>query len=541
MAETIHLSRRWKLALLALGISLAAVITLAFVWHKPRSIYWSGRTFSLSVQSLSSGNPFTDERLFVRSGWDGPTGEFTHGQLYGLKLGNRLLRLDILYDPIAAIKNRLPHTIPGLLAELASKDPLVKQCAGQALISMGAQAQSALPDLLRHYQQGDEDVEWIILGISKAAGVSAVSPLCEALNDGGPKTRQKAAEALGEIGADAVSAMPKLVRALHDPAPNVVMVSALSLRKIEKHDHGEVHALTGLLTNEDPQVRVGAVYALGEFGEDAADAVQPLLKVLKSSTPEEAGLAARTLGLIGPLAQPAIPHITNLLNSENPQTLMFSMEALGRFGEDAKAAIPKLLELADRPEQMWGAISALSSMGTDAVPGLVELYRNGKRGQHSWAARAFMKQGPKAAAAVPALAEDLNSESAGRVALAAMVLGHIGEKAKVTVPRLAKLIHDANPHVRLRAAEALWRLDRQTNAVLPVMIAELEAWSKDPNALLGETSDEHGQTRQQVAAGVLEEIGPAAHEAVPFLRMMLRSSFDNQKEAAAKALNKIEY
>jgi hypothetical protein len=86
----------------------------------------------------------------------------------------------------------------------------------------------------------------------------------------------------------------------------------------------------------------------------------------------------------------------------------------------------------------------------------------------------------------------------------------------------------------------LWRLDRQTNAVLPVMIAELETWSRDPNALLGQTSDEHGQSRQQVAAEVLGEIGPAARPAVPLLQMMLRSSFDEQKEAARKALSRIE-
>ncbi len=383
-------------------------------------------------------------------------------------------------------------------------------------------------------------MEWVILELAKTAGASAVSPLSEALKDVDPKIRQKAAEALGEIGADAAPSVPKLAERLHDAAPAVVIASALSLRKIDKHDHGEVSALIGLLTKNDLQLRAGAIWALGEFGEDAGRAVPPLMEILANGNPETAGITARTLGLLGPAARPAIPLLIGRLESHDPQSLMFTMQALSRFGEDAKAAIPKLLQLAEKEEQMWGSISALSLMGTNAVPGLVELYRHGEhRQQSSSAARAFMKMGPMAAAAVPALVESLVSESTGETARAAMALGSMGEKAKVAVPRLTELTHDKDVYVRLRAAEALWRLDRQTNAVLPVMVAELEDWSKDPNALLGRTSDESNQSRQEVAAEVLGEIGPAAKEAVPPLQMMLRSTFDSQKESAAKALKRI--
>jgi len=532
--------RAGKIAWLALILSLILALAFYAIFRHPRNFYWSGRKYSLSLQTLTPGGPFADEGWWIRNSWSVPSpNDFRHWQLYGLKLGKHLIRLDILDDPIAAIKRNLPKTIAGLLAALASKDPLVKHCAGQALVEMGPSAQSVFPILLKRYQQGGEEMEWIILELAKTAGTSAVSPLSEALKDADPKIRQKAAEALGEIGPDAMPAVPKLAATLHDATPAVVIASAVSLRKIDKHNHGEVSALIGLLTGKVPQIQAGAIWALGEFGEDSAEAVQPLMKTLESGNSETAGITARTLGLIGSAAGPAIPLLIDRLKIDDPQIRMFTMEALGRFGEDAKAAIPKLLQLADRDEQMWGAISALSSMGTNAVPGLVELYRQGEGGKHSSAARAFMKMGPKAAAAVPALVEDLDSESTGRNAQAAMVLGCIGEKAKVAVPRLTELIHNADVHVRLRAAEALWRLDRQTNAVLPVMMAELEDWSKDTNALRGLTEDEHGQSRQQVAAEVMGEIGPAAKAAVPFLRMMLRSSFDSQKEAATNALKRI--
>lgn len=537
----VHRVRVVRFTGLALILSVVLLFTLGLVLQHPRSLYWSSREYSLSLQTLAPGNPYLDEKIWIRDGWSVPSpNDFRHGKVYGLRLGKHLLRLDITDDPIAAIRRNLSRTIPGLLEAIASKDLLVKRCAGEALIKMGSSAQSVIPTLLKRYQQGDEDMEWVILELAKSAGPSAVSPLAAALTDAGPKIRQLAAQALGESGAEAVPCVPKLVKALHDPVPAVVIVSALSLRKIDQHDQGEVSALVGLFTTKDPQVRAGAVFALGEFGEDANEAVQPLMKILASDSLETAGMAARTLGLIGPAAHPAIPLLIGRLDSDNLQTLMFTMDALGRFGEEAKAAIPRLLQLAEKQDQMWGAISALSSMGSDAVPGLVELYRNGKNGAYSMAARGLMKQGTKAAAAVPVLMADLDSDSANRTALAALTLGCIGESAKVAVPRLTELIHDEEAQVRLRAAEALWRLDRQTKAVLPVMVAELKIWAKEPNALLGLTTDGQGQSRQQVAAQVLGEIGPAAKEAVPLLQKMLRSSYETQKEAAAKALKRIE-
>src|SRR5665213_1708826 len=217
---------------------------------------------------------------------------------------------------------------------------------------------------------------------------------------------------------------------------------------------------------------------------------------------------------------------------------MFSMEALGRLGEDAKAAIPKLLELAESEKQMVGAISALSSMGDDAIPGLINLYRHGTNKQYLWVARAFRTQGANAAAAVPTLMADLQSSRSQRVTTAAWTLGYIGDKAKAAVPRLAELIQAGDPQLRVLAAEALWRIDQQTNAVLRVMVSELSDWSKNPNALRAQTTRGFFKPREETAAEVVGEIGPVASEAIPFLQKMLRRSYDSNKEAAAGSLKK---
>jgi HEAT repeat protein len=531
-------SRVGRVILVAASLALlCALIFLGLLW-RPSGLYVGSKKFSLNVATLAPKGPFADEGFWIHDGWDGPN-DFTHGQLYGLKFGNRLIRLDILEDPVAAIRRHLPKTVPGLLQAFSSKDYLVKKCAGEALVKMGPSAQSALSVLLDRYQQGDEDAEWVILELAKSASASAVPPLSAALTDAHQRIRQKAAEALGEIGAGAVASVPRLQNLLHDSAPDVVITSSLSLRKIDKRDHGEVTALIGLLTNKDPQIAGRDVFALGEFGAAAAAAVPTLMTTIEDGDPQMPGLVARTLGLIGPAARPAIPRIISLLQSDNPQTLMFSMEALGRLGEFAKAAIPELLDLAEKKEQMVGAIAALSSMGGDALPGLVDLYRHGTNDQYLWVARAFRAQGAHASAAVPTLMADLQSDRSQRVTTAAWTLGCIGDKAKAAVPRLAELIQDSDPQLRVLAAEALWRIDQQTNAVLRVMIGELSDWSKNPQALISQTTLGFFQPREETAAEVVGEIGPVASGAIPFLQKMSRSSYDSNKEAAAKALNKI--
>jgi len=217
------------------------------------------------------------------------------------------------------------------------------------------------------------------------------------------------------------------------------------------------------------------------------------------------------------------------LDDPDGAVLMWTCGALGQLGEDAKAAIPKLREIARREDSGRWAVEALGSMGPEAVPSLIEVYQETNGGNRWFAAQALMKLGPKAGAATPQLLEDLNGTNAGRVVLAAQVLGHLGEDARVALPRLAELLHDEEEDIRLRvrAAGALWRLDRQTNAVLPVLLAAL----KDTSL--------HGVGAKRFAAETLGEMGPAAKDARPFLQTMLQDQPSGVRQYAAEALGKI--
>src|SRR5688572_17918596 len=64
---------------------------------------------------------------------------------------------------------------------------------------------------------------------------------------------------------------------------------------------------------------------------------------------------------------------------------------------------------------------------------------------------------------------------------AAILLARLGPTAKFAVPELRKALEDKNGFVRVKAAEALWKIDKTgPTTLLPVLLAAL----KDPNPQL---------------------------------------------------------
>ena len=508
-----------------LPVALLAVLAVPFV--KPVSLGFGDTSITVCLQVLAPNGPFADEGVFIRTGWDGPTGSFSHADTYGLKFGSHLLRLDLVNDPIAAAQRRLPKTLPGLIAAIESKDLWLKFCALRALAGMGATAKPALPVLVKAVERGDTQALEAMFAVGKAAGADSIPALTGALASTNSELRQRTADLLAEIGPAAKGAVPSLKQRLADPEPRVVAMAAIALFKIDGQAHGAVPVLVKLLAHRDPEARAASAVSLGELGSQAGDAVPALAQALDDSNHQVQAMSARSLGLIGEAAKTAIPRLIARLDDADGTVLMWTIGTLGQFGEAAKEAVPKLKRLAQQQGTARWAVEALSTMGTDGAAAVLELVRDANGGRRQLLARTLIKFGPKAADAVPLLVQDLNSETVGRIATAAQVLGHLGDRARVALPRLNELLDDEDVRLRVRAAGAVWKLEHQTNAVWSVLLA----------ALQDESTYRVGARR--MAAEVLGEMGPIARDAVPLLETLLGGQRSSERQAAAEALKKI--
>jgi HEAT repeat protein len=89
----------------------------------------------------------------------------------------------------------------------------------------------------------------------------------EALKDKNPRVRQRAVEALGNVGKADPAAIPALIGALQDPNPTIRGKVALALLKSGRDAEEAVPALTQLLQDKDAKVRLYAAKALEKIQE----------------------------------------------------------------------------------------------------------------------------------------------------------------------------------------------------------------------------------------------------------------------------------
>ncbi|MDB6032066.1 MAG: serine/threonine protein kinase, partial [Verrucomicrobiales bacterium] len=289
-----HVLRLWWVPCL-----LAVVCLLMVPFWRPVTVDIGTRSYSLRTATVTPNSPFSGQGKYIHTGWDGPTGDFSHGEIFGIKIGKHLLRFDIVEDPIGAARHRLPKTLDGLVGALNSKDNWLRMVAMERMKEMGGFALSAIPVLLKGVEQGDPEAEDTLVTVCKAAGESAVPALTNALTSRSPMVRGKAAEILGEIGRPAKASIPLLRERLHDAAPKVVAWSAMSLRKIDGQGEGGVPVLMKMLTNPVAETRGMAAVGLAEFGADAGAALPSLIQCLDDRDLQFQIMVARSIAMIG--------------------------------------------------------------------------------------------------------------------------------------------------------------------------------------------------------------------------------------------------
>jgi len=288
-----------------------------------------------------------------------------------------------------------------------------------------------------------------------------------------------------------------------------------------------------LLLKEVEQ-KPGSVTVLEAFavlGDAARPAIPYILQEFK--TPTYRGNMLAVLTRLGPIASEAAPAITAILSDKDPNFVAEALSALKCIGQEAKSSVPAiqpLLTNSDPTIRMLAAAAVASITGNPetAIPTLVE----GLEGRIAGAPKAHIRV-------------DMHQEMPGLVTsgpeAAAILLGELGPTARASIPALEQRLKDKNQWIRLAAAQALWRISGDSKKALPVLIAILDSEVSPTQSQWPSPggSANYGLIRTIEA---IEEMGPAAREAVPALKRVRTFSGPARRSvnAALAAIQKLQ-
>jgi len=149
------------------------------------------------------------------------------------------------------------------------------------------------------------------------------------------KFRCQAADALGLFRADAAAAVPDLIGVLEHPNGNIRQRAALALGRIGAPAKEAIPALSKAIDTENllPLYRgivvSAAVEALGGIGPDA---IEDLRKTLRHDNSYARRWAAIALGRLGPAAKAAEPDLIEALHDDDEYVRLDARRALSRIG-----------------------------------------------------------------------------------------------------------------------------------------------------------------------------------------------------------------
>lgn len=287
---------------------------------------------------------------------------------------------------------------------------------------------------------------------------------------------------------------------------NGVWMSAGLFREWRTAHTEPVTLIGGQLGPEEGRLHDAAVAVLVELSELAAPAADHL-HVLVTYRPglriRHRERSAPTLGgplkaLAGTGDARAIPVLAEVLAGPVvPNDLGLVVPSLGRAAVPLAPALRRRLarvplDASDIHQRAVPLLAALAALGdVESLPAVLRLLRG-------------MPDGPRRRDAV--------TEAATRA------LGAFGDAAREAIPDLRGLLET---DCAVAAADALWSVTGDADAVLPVLLRELTG---------------PGSGRRRRAAAVLGRLGPAARPALPGLREMAGSGEARTRTTAACAV-----
>ena len=309
--------------------------------------------------------------------------------------------------------------------------------------------------------------------LGQMGATDAVPALVAALEDENRAVRANAAASLWNLGEASKPAMPALRKALDDPYAGVVGNAAGALVRLGVPKTELVPVYKRLLEEDRCRFRIQGLKGLiglappTEFFHDA----------LECSCDDDAKFKDRSAAgdilrkLMNKSDRNMIPLILRALKAHGDICVTDLVLAVVQYDPPVTEAVPmleKLLSSSDPDTRRVTAVSLGMMKGPPlvTVPALVTLAESDPdAGVRETAAKAIGDMGEGAKEAVPALIRIAQSDRWPKVRAAAMeALGGIGEEAREAIPVLRKALNDADPHTRVRARNALFRVDPKNRA-----------------------------------------------------------------------------
>ncbi len=202
-------------------------------------------------------------------------------------------------------------------------------------------------------------------------------------------------------------------------------------------------ALVEALGDESESVRLNAAYTLGRMGQSVVPVLIDAMRKETLASIEEttakppdnlhgtnptAGCAAQALSAIG---SEAVPGLIDTLTDEHWWVRAMTVDVLTKIGQSAGDAVPVLMERAN-DEHWWVRRNAIEALGTIGSCSLD---------------------------ATPLLSESLQDEDYRVRRNAALTLAKLGQPADDAIPALVEMLEDENRYNRFYAANALRGID----------------------------------------------------------------------------------
>ncbi len=444
-----------------------------------------------------------------------------------------------------------------------------KRIRDLAAASLGLIGESAVPDLVKEFDKATGSKRSAIINTfaqMRSRAEAAAPTLVEALGKADAEEQRAIVNALSAIGPCARPALPKILELLKDPksaAPRSLLVQAIGA--IGPWAGSAVPALVNVLKDEALNVneRFAVALALGNIGAPAKDAIPSLLDLSKKNPGTMRWQILRAALRIDPRNKDVHQAIGELCkDASQRQSVMAMMRDLVIYGEDLTPVLPAILasqkgqptpaneliqllgqlgaarpdvvaylqaslDHADSPIHTQAAL-ALARLGVfdeKSTDHLTQMVLNRADVLRSQVLQQIVNHGSKARALAPGLLKAWQQEDnpALRMSLAEALTLADASKARPLVDWLKEFSNRTEPYYAVKAAMALWRIDRSYDP-LPVLRRALK--TPMPNG--------------QFAAAAMGELGAVGKAAIPDLQALLKSDDPMLKGTALIALLKIE-